>query len=98
MWHKAHLEYGCGTSLNQLSSAHWNQDEDYGGFNGRHAIVKGIVVLFSLQQNRSILGGLAPLVERLSRELDIRLEMVVNKVEYHSNGVSVHCENGRIGP
>ena len=41
MWHKAHLEYGCGTSLANLSSVHWNQDEDYGGFNGRHAIVKG---------------------------------------------------------
>eukprot|EP00210_Caulerpa_lentillifera_P000544 g525.t1 len=79
MWHKAHLEYGCGTSLNNVSCVHWNQDEDFGGFNGRHAVVK---------------GGLAPLLERLGRDLDIRLEQVVNRIQYGPDGVQVWTTSG----
>jgi len=36
------------------------------------------------------------LVERLSIELDIRLEIVVQEIEYNSEGVKVHCANGEL--
>ena len=40
-WHWANLEYGCSAPLNALSAAHWNQDEEYGGFGGPHCFVVG---------------------------------------------------------
>lgn len=40
-WHYANLEYGCSANLSDVSLAHWNQDEVYGGFGGAHAMVKG---------------------------------------------------------
>jgi hypothetical protein len=40
-WHYANLEYGCSAPLSDVSLLHWNQDEQYGGFGGGHAMVKG---------------------------------------------------------
>jgi lysine-specific histone demethylase 1 len=39
--HWANLEYGCSASLSQVSLPHWNQDEEWGGFGGPHAMVVG---------------------------------------------------------
>lgn len=35
------MEYGCSASLSQVSLPHWNQDEEWGGFGGPHAMVVG---------------------------------------------------------
>lgn len=39
--HWANLEYGCSAALSQVSLPHWNQDEEWGGFGGPHAMVVG---------------------------------------------------------
>lgn len=39
--HWANLEYGCSAGLSQVSLPHWNQDEEWGGFGGPHAMVVG---------------------------------------------------------
>lgn len=39
--HWANLEYGCSASLSEVSLPHWNQDEEWGGFGGPHAMVVG---------------------------------------------------------
>jgi lysine-specific histone demethylase 1 len=39
--HWANLEYGCSASLSEVSLPHWNQDEEWGGFGGPHAIAVG---------------------------------------------------------
>jgi hypothetical protein len=40
-WDWANLEYGCSAQLHEVSLAHWNQDEEFGGFGGGHAMVVG---------------------------------------------------------
>lgn len=40
-WHWAHIEYGCAAPLSKISLAHWNQDEEYGGFGGMHGMIPG---------------------------------------------------------
>lgn len=39
--HWANLEYGCSASLSEVSLPQWNQDEEWGGFGGPHAMVVG---------------------------------------------------------
>lgn len=39
--HWANLEYGCSAALSDVSLPHWNQDEEWGGFGGPHAMVVG---------------------------------------------------------
>jgi lysine-specific histone demethylase 1 len=39
--HWANLEYGCSASLSEVSLPYWNQDEEWGGFGGPHAMVVG---------------------------------------------------------
>ena len=40
-WHWANLEYGCSAPLAEVSLPYWNQDEEWGGFGGPHAMVVG---------------------------------------------------------
>jgi lysine-specific histone demethylase 1 len=40
-WFWCNLEYGCSAPLAAVSLAHWNQDEEFGGFGGDHAMVVG---------------------------------------------------------
>lgn len=49
----------------QVSLAHWNQDEEYGGFGGPHCMIP---------------GGYSQVMEALASGLDIRFNTPVNKV------------------
>jgi hypothetical protein len=64
-WHWANLEYGCSARLGDISAAHWNQDEDYGGFGGPHCMV---------------IGGYAQPFEALAGVLDVRTGAAVTEV------------------
>jgi len=79
-WHWANLEYGCSAPLSSVSLAHWNQDEEFGGFGGDHAMVA---------------GGYQLITAAMSSGLDIRLRSPVSRIEYGARGVRVHVDNGR---
>lgn len=79
IWHQAHLEYGCGADLEDVSLSTWNQDEVYGGFSGAHAVVK---------------CGVGKVVDYLAAGLDIQCGQVIEEVEYDENGVHVRTAKG----
>ncbi|KAK6939383.1 SWIRM domain [Dillenia turbinata] len=66
-WHLANLEYGCATSLKEVSLPYWNQDDVYGGFGGPHCMIK---------------GGYSRVVESFGEGLHILLNHVVTQVSY----------------
>eukprot|EP00803_Ostreobium_quekettii_P007723 evm.model.scf_798EXC.5 EVM.evm.TU.scf_798EXC.5 scf_798EXC:43211-52740(-) len=81
-WHRAHLEYGCGANLDDLSLVHWNQDEAYGGFGGRHAMAKGGLV--------QAVNGIV-----LDQDVTVTHGEVVCGVEYGEHGVKVSTRSGK---
>lgn len=58
---------------------HWNQDEEYGGFGGPHAMVP---------------GGYDAILGALAARLDVRLGLPVTAVSYDGEGVSVTTASG----
>jgi lysine-specific histone demethylase 1 len=88
-WHWANLEYGCSASLDQVSAAYWNQDEDAGGFGGPHCMV---------------VGGYGRVMKALAQELErtgrLRSGCAVSAVEYGSDvpggGVRVRLADGSL--
>ena len=66
-WHWANLEYGCSAPLDAVSLAHWNQDEEHGGFGGPHCMVA---------------GGYDQVVKALGAGVDVRLGAPVASVLY----------------
>jgi hypothetical protein len=65
-----------------VSLAHWNQDEEFGGFGGDHAMIP---------------GGYSQVTAALSSGLDIRLSCPVGRIEYTPRGVRVHLSPSRKG-
>ena len=63
----------------QVSLAHWNQDEEYGGFGGPHCMV---------------VGGYGAILTGLAEDLDIRFNMAVTSVAEKGNNVIVTTANG----
>ncbi|KAK9826354.1 hypothetical protein WJX81_001448 [Elliptochloris bilobata] len=80
-WHWANLEYGCSARLDQVSLAHWNQDDEYGGFGGPHAMVR---------------GGYSGLMEPLAARLDVRLGAPVATIADSEDGVRVTTTSGEV--
>lgn len=78
-WHWANLEYGCSARLSQVSLAHWNQDEAWGGFGGPHCMVK---------------GGYSGLMEPLAASLDIRQGVAISHIAYDKEVVKVTSSSG----
>eukprot|EP00878_Enallax_costatus_P019801 GHUV01020904.1.p1 GENE.GHUV01020904.1~~GHUV01020904.1.p1 ORF type:complete len:1234 (+),score=527.47 GHUV01020904.1:96-3797(+) len=68
-WHWANLEYGCSASLDKVSLPNWNQDEEWGGFGGPHAMV---------------VGGFDQALHGLAKQLGDKLHLSspVAKIEY----------------
>lgn len=63
-----------------MSLAHWNQDEEYGGFGGPHAMVP---------------GGYGALTDALAaRLLDVRLNSPVASIAYDGDSVQVKTAAG----
>lgn len=83
-WHWANLEYGCSAPLNALSAAHWNQDEEYGGFGGPHCFV---------------VGGYDQPFKYISQLLDVKIGEEVSQIIVNDSkekrGVMVHTKSGR---
>ena len=79
-WHWANLEYGCSARLSQVSLAHWNQDEAWGGFGGPHCMVK---------------GGYSGLMEPIAASLDVRQGVVISQIAYSSDAVNVTSSSGK---
>ena len=63
----------------QVSLAHWNQDEAWGGFGGPHCMVK---------------GGYSSLMEPVAATLNIRMGIVVSQISYNNQGVKVTSASG----
>lgn len=78
-WHWANLEYGCSARLSQVSLAHWNQDEAWGGFGGPHCMVK---------------GGYSGLMEPLAASLDVRQGIAISQIAYDEDTVKVKSTSG----
>ena len=78
-WHWANLEYGCSAKLSQVSLAHWNQDEAWGGFGGPHCMVK---------------GGYSALMDPIAAALDVRQGVAISQIAYDSDGVKVTSSTG----
>ena len=79
-WHFAGLEYGCSAPLHAVSLAHWNQDEEFGGFGGPHCMV---------------VGGFGEVMARFASSIrDLRLSTPVSRVAVTETGVTVTTEAG----
>ena len=82
-WHWANLEYGCSAPLKALSAAHWNQDEEYGGFGGPHCFV---------------VGGYDQAFKHIATMLDVKLNEQVSQIvvddNISKNSVTVHSSSG----
>ena len=63
----------------QVSLAHWNQDEEYGGFGGPHAMVP---------------GGYGALTDALAARLDVCLSTPVTAIAYDGDSVQVKTASG----
>eukprot|EP00112_Aurelia_sp_Birch-Aquarium-sp1_P011993 Seg2517.4 transcript_id=Seg2517.4/GoldUCD/mRNA.D3Y31 product="Lysine-specific histone demethylase 1B" protein_id=Seg2517.4/GoldUCD/D3Y31 len=78
-FHLANLEYACGASLQDVSALHWNQNESMVQFSGEHSWVE---------------KGFGPLIERLSRGLDMKLNCQVTEIDYSGDKVQITNQNG----
>lgn len=65
----------------QVSLAHWNQDEAWGGFGGPHCMVK---------------GGYSSLMEPVAATLNIHMGVVVSQISYDNQGVKVTAASGEL--
>ena len=83
-WHWANLEYGCSAPLSKISMAHWNQDEAYGGFGGKHVMLK---------------GGYGGVTDALADGLDVKTNVVVAEIrrvdgDGDDGGVTIVTKSG----
>ena len=62
-FHLGNLEYGCGSSLQNVSAVHWNQNENYPQYSGAHAWAE---------------DGFEKIVHSLADGLDVRLNSPVS--------------------
>lgn len=72
-WHFANLEFANATQLSQLSSRHWDQDDEH-ELTGPHMSIK---------------NGYSCMPVALSEGLDLQLNTAVSRVLYHADGVEV---------
>lgn len=82
-WHISNLEYGCASSLSNVSLLNWDQDDPY-DYDGNHALLPQ--------------GGFGKIVQHLSSDVDIQLNCPVNEIQWCFDGSSkaqVRCLNGR---
>ncbi|XP_072175827.1 lysine-specific histone demethylase 2-like [Diadema setosum] len=79
-FHVCNLEYACGSSLSNVSSLHWDQNEAFAQFAGDHSFLK---------------EGYGTILSELSKGLDVRLKQVVTSVDYSGQKVVVKTKNGK---
>ena len=77
-WHKANLEFANATKLNAISLLHWDQDDQY-ELLGPHLMIR---------------NGYAQVPAGLAKDLDIRFNTVVTRINYTATGVKVYTKAG----
>lgn len=73
-WHMANLEFANAIQLRKLSMKSWDQDDPH-ELLGTHAFLP---------------GGNVQLLKALTADVDIFYDNPVTRIDYHSDGVSVH--------
>lgn len=63
----------------QVSLAHWNQDEEYGGFGGPHCMV---------------VGGYGAIMNGLAQKLDVRFNKAVTAIAEKGDNIVVTTADG----
>eukprot|EP00276_Gloeochaete_wittrockiana_P010141 CAMPEP_0184669192 /NCGR_PEP_ID=MMETSP0308-20130426/76231_1 /TAXON_ID=38269 /ORGANISM="Gloeochaete witrockiana, Strain SAG 46.84" /LENGTH=608 /DNA_ID=CAMNT_0027115331 /DNA_START=242 /DNA_END=2068 /DNA_ORIENTATION=- len=76
-WHRANLEYGCGTELSQVSLPYWSQDDAF-EYGGDHCLVP---------------GGYGRVVAGLANGLRILFDHIVEEIRYGVAGCEVVVAN-----
>jgi len=80
-FHLGNLEYGCGSSLQNVSALHWNQNENYPQYSGAHAWA---------------IDGFERIVTSLADGLDVRLNSPVASITYtNKNTCEVKTKSGK---
>jgi monoamine oxidase len=79
MWHVANLEYGCGSDLDPVSLAHWDQDDEF-ELPGAHCFVR---------------EGYTSVVNALAQEIDVQLCSIVKKIDYCGDKVQITAYTNR---
>ena len=64
-----------------MSLAHWNQDEEYGGFGGPHCMV---------------VGGYGAILAGMAQKLDIRFNKAVTAISEEGDDVVVTTGDGAV--
>lgn len=78
-FHIGNLEYACGASLTNVSTLHWDQNEDYPQFSGKN-------VFFS--------NGFSQILEKMADTVDIVYNTEITSVDYKDK-VVVTSEDGQ---
>jgi monoamine oxidase len=77
-WHMANLEYACATDLQQVSLQHWDQDDGF-EWAGAHCLIR---------------DGYSSIATQLAKGIDLKLNTVVDTIEYSSHGVNIRTQDG----
>uniref|UniRef100_A0A0B7ACG4 Amine oxidase n=1 Tax=Arion vulgaris TaxID=1028688 RepID=A0A0B7ACG4_9EUPU len=75
----SNLEYSCGCSLSQLSSLHWDQNEEMPQFGG---------------STMTIPQGYGSILSKLAEGLDVRYSCQVTDINYNGSSVIVNTTTG----
>ncbi|CAG2243156.1 AOF1 [Mytilus edulis] len=78
-FHFGNLEYACGTSLSNISSMNWDQNEDYPQFSGRNVLMA---------------DGFSTILDKITENLDIVYNTEISSIDY-SDKVLVKSSDGQ---
>ncbi|CAI2349426.1 unnamed protein product [Caenorhabditis sp. 36 PRJEB53466] len=78
-FHLGNLEFSCGTHVASLSAKEYDHNEKFGNFAGEHAVIT---------------DGAQTVVDFLARDLDIRLNSPVARIDWTDRKVRLEFENG----
>ncbi|XP_052085769.1 lysine-specific histone demethylase 2-like [Mytilus californianus] len=78
-FHFGNLEYACGTSLSNISTMNWDQNEDYPQFSGRNVLLA---------------DGFSPILDKITENLDIVYNTEISSIDY-SDKVVVKSSDGQ---
>ncbi|XP_065652086.1 lysine-specific histone demethylase 2 isoform X2 [Hydra vulgaris] len=78
-FHLGNLEYGCGSSLQNVSAVHWNQNEEFPQYSGAHAWAD---------------DGFEPVIKKLVEGIKVEYNCQVVSIDTSSKKVSIETKSG----